>query len=51
MNGDLFIAIALLLSAAACVRWDVLAANRRADRERDRRVRDEMDRLIGDAKR
>lgn len=46
MNGDLFIALALLLSAVACVRWDVILADRKAARDRDRMVRDEMDRLM-----
>lgn len=44
-----FIILALVLSIAACIRWDVVLADRRASRERDRVVHDEMERLMRDA--
>ena len=46
-----FIILALVLSAAACVRWDVVLADRRSCRARDRMIREEMDRLMRHAKR
>ena len=46
-----FIILALVLSAAACVRWDVVLADRRSDRARDRKIREEIDRLTRHAQR